>query len=1111
MKKGFKITILLLLLSLSVFSQVNRYGTPLISRFDASATPGELRNLCITMDKSGVMYFGNESGGIVTYNGSRWGKINTPGIGAVTTLITDTHGIVYAGGSRGFGFLQPDNTGRMVYVSLAGLTGSGEEIYSPITSSTADSNYVYFSDGRRLFVKDPKKDSVSVIDLKRELGIKDVSALLAFDNRLIIADNQKGLFARSADRTGRIPGGEKVAPAGFIRLLPYDRDNLLIGDAQNGLMLFNIRTGAIAFLPADTKSKSVVQRGSLTDVALLPGNLIAAGYSDRGGVYIYSHEGTLLQHISERTAAVTESSVTAMYCNNTSNSQLWFCTSGFINRASISLPASGFTPAAGITSVCGPVAEYAGEIFAGTENGLLVSYTDPSGERRFRRKGGQGARVYSLAPVDLPEGRVLLAATENGLLQLDSYDDLERFLPGLHLTAARNSGMNPGIMISGSPDGTVRTLVHDGYEWEIRHTISNAVTGRISDIEQTTPGDWWLLTSDPVSLVRMRCESNDTSFVVYGRYKGVISDTLNSLAVINNNLYLCTGRGISVYDGQDDTFRKDHDLTGKTFDEANIRILISAPEGEVIISGYDARNFDAIVATTRQGHVVFRRQFDFLPDLATTGISYADGSVWLAKGQNLFVMDKSKLAFRYGDFSTLFTRISTGSGHILMDGTFYTDSKEGQRIPSAIQPARPGITISHRDNNLTFNWTTTSYIDEEKTEYRHRLEGYDDDWSSWEKRTCRDYTNLPSGDYRFVVKARTITGFEGEEISYSFSVKRPWLSSLVAKLFYIVIAGWLLFLLMRYSARRLRIRNKRLDNLLRQRNEAAAKGRNEIEGLEKYAGLVQQTLLHSERRLGEAIPNSFLLNRPKGAVSGDFFWISRQGERSIIAAGDCTGHGVPSALRTVMALCFLDEIADRPGYMSTSEMLREFRNRLIRAFSTLPADELQSEGIDISLLSIDTERKTVEYSGAAMQCFRVREMSDQERIKWYNGEFKPNAGTQVSGKYLLETVYGDRMPLGMHLDGDHLFTQHTWKLEKNSSYYLFTDGYPDQFNGATGKKFMRRNMRKLILDIQNFPMSKQKEILEERLGSWMGNAQQTDDILVAGLRIDGSSTWSDQD
>ncbi len=1104
MKKGFKVTLLLLLSSLSVVSQVNRYGTPLISRFDASATPGELRNLCITMDSRGVMYFGNEAGGIVTYDGSRWGMITTPGLGAVTSLITDTHGIVYAGGRNGFGLLQPDDAGRLTYISLTELIISREaaETCGPITSITADSNQVCFSDGSRLYIAGHETDSVTVTDLKKDLDISNVSALLAFDNRIIIADNLEGLFFYSQDRTGRIPGGEIPAPARYVRLVPYDRDNLLIGDAQKGLMLFNIRTGTLSQLSALTEAKTVTGRGSLTDVAVLPGNLIAAGYSDRGGVRIYSHEGRLLQHISNRTAAVTESSVTAMFCHNTSNSQLWFCTLGFVNRAYISLPASGFTPEVGITSVCGPLAEYAGAIYAGTEEGLLGSYTDPSGSRRFRRIGSQAARVNSLATVELPEGRVLLAATDNGLLQLDRHDDPGRFLPWLHLTAARNSGQDPGVIVSGSPDGTVRTLNYDGNEWEVKHTISDVVSGSINDIEQTIPEEWWMVTSDPYSLVRMHCESDDTVLSVYGRDKGVISDTLNSIAVINDNLYLCTGRGIFIYDRKDDTFKKDHDLTGETFDGANIRMVTSTPEGEIVISGYDSRNFDAIVTTTRQGHVVFRRQFDFLPDLATAGVSYADGSVWLAKGQNLFVLDKSKLAFRYGDFSTLFTRIITGNGLILMDGTFYTESKDGQRIPSAKQPDKPGITLAHIDNSVTFSWTTTSYVDEEKTEYRYRLEGYDDDWSAWEKRNYRDYTNLPSGDFRFVVKARTITGFEGEELYFSFSVRKPWFASLGAKLFYAAVAGWLLFLLIRYFARRLRVRNRRIDNLLRQRNEATARGKNEIEGLEKYAGMVQQALLPSEKRLGEAIPNSFLLNRPKGTVSGDFFWMARQGERSIMAVGDCTGHGVPSALRTVMALCFLDEIADRPGFMTTSEMLREFKYRLTRAFSTLPAGEVQQEGIDISLLSIDRARKTVEYSGAAMQCFRVREMSDQEKVRWDNGEFKPNEGTQVSGKYLLETVYGDRVPLGMHLDGDHMFTQHTWKLEKDSSYYLFTDGYPDQFNGATGKKFMRRNMRKLVLDIQNYPMNKQKEILEERLDSWMGKTHQTDDILVAGLRID---------
>jgi serine phosphatase RsbU (regulator of sigma subunit) len=109
---------------------------------------------------------------------------------------------------------------------------------------------------------------------------------------------------------------------------------------------------------------------------------------------------------------------------------------------------------------------------------------------------------------------------------------------------------------------------------------------------------------------------------------------------------------------------------------------------------------------------------------------------------------------------------------------------------------------------------------------------------------------------------------------------------------------------------------------------------------------------------------------------------------------------------------------------------------------------------------------------------------------------------RTDGKYLIETLYGDRIPAGARKVTAVEFTRQEWSLEKDSSYYLFTDGYSDQFNGITGKKFMRGNFRNLLLEIQNFPMSRQKEILDERLLSWKGSAQQTDDILVLGFRIE---------
>lgn len=1104
MKKGLQLVVFLLIYSLTVNSQVNRYGTPLIGWFDAAQTPGELRNLCITMDHSGVMYFGNEAGGIVTYDGSRWGLIRTPGTTAVTSLVTDARGIVFAGGKNDFGILQPDDAGRMTYLSMASRTGDSliASSIGIIRGSAADSNSVFFTDGRRLYSLGRDDDSVLVTDMEKEYGLSNISVIVAFDDRIIIADDREGIFAYSDGRVDRITGGESMAPARFVKLIPYDRDNLLIGASGKELMLFNIRTGALNQRFSDRAAASLMKNGSLADLALIPGNMIAAGFQSRGGISIFSRDGTLVQHISERTTALRESSVTAMYCDYKSNSQLWFCTRGFINRAFVSLPASEFSQESGLISVAGTITGHAGSVYAGTDNGLYVNYTDASGTRRFRRAGGHNVSVNAMINTWTSDGDVLVAATANGLLQADNEGDLDHFLPGIAFSAVREAGENRDVLVAGSGNGIVRTLKYDGYEWIVTHTIAGKFAGTVRDIEQSAPGEWWIMTGNPSALLRMNCEPHDTTFFRFGREQGLGCDTLNSITIINKILYLCTGRGIYRYSPESSSFVRDHELVGDSFDDVSINMMSVAPEGEIILSGYDVRNFDALVTNTRQGHVVFRRQFDFLPDIATAGIAFADGTIWLSKGQSLFVLDKSKLAFRYGSFRTVFTQIISGRDNVIMDGAFYTISPDGVRIPSPLQPALPAIVLSHRENNITFRWATTSYVEEDETEYRHRLVGFNDEWSGWEKRNYRDYTNLPSGEYRFVLRAKTITGLEGEELVFSFSVSKPWYRSVLAILAYSAVTAWLLFMLTRDLVRRLGARKRRLESLLRQRNEAAARGKSEITEMEKYAGVVQQAVIPSEEKLSKAIPGSFILNRPKGAVSGDFFWMVKDGERLTMAVGDCTGHSVTSLFRTITALCFLDDIAADSGTISTSEMLHEFRRRLSETFNKMPATDIRQEGIDISLLTIDRSVNTVEFSGAASQCFRVREMSDHERARWNNGEFKPNEGTMVSGKYLLETVYGDRIPLGMHLNEDHVFTQHRWKLEKESSYYLFTDGYSDQFNGATGKKFLKKNMRRLILDIQNFHMSKQKEILEERLVTWMGKSPQTDDIMMIGIRIE---------
>ena len=1104
MKKGFLVIASLLLFSVAARSQVNRSGTPLITCFDAADTPGDMVNGCVVMDRRGVMYFGNESKSIVTYDGYNWGLISIPGQQRVNALASDYRGLVYVGTETDFGFLQPDQSGSLKFCSIADKLGDstlrGE--VGMIASVAADSNTVYFSDKNKIYLYGLKDDTLQVLDAGREYGLNSISLVMADNDKVFLADIRKGLYEYTDTSVIALAGGDALRMSTVIAMLPYDSDNLLLATVEKGLLLFNYRTGIL-----NSQFIDPVVNGRLTDEAIssaviLPGRNIAVGVSGGGGVYIFNHEGLLQQQISDQTSELRESTVTAMYCDYATNSQLWFCTIGYINRAYVTMPAYEFGAGTGILTVVGDIVQFGDSVYVASDQGILKNYMDSEGIVRFNKAEGPVSRVFDLQKQVISGDTLLLAAASDGLWQLEQGNSFSRVLVSTSLTVVKTDRYDPAIAVTGSSDGMVETLRRQQGEWKvINSTGKNKFQGRIAEMEQTAPGEWWILTTEPAVLTRMTCTRSDTAYLRYDRTRGVECDTMTALSVIDDKVYLSTGRGVYSYNADTDLFEKDHDLIGRSFDGLRINNLFKTPEGDIYVSGFDKNYFDAIVTPTRQGHVVFRKQFDFLPEVASSGIAFIDNNIWITKGRNIFVLDKSRLGFSYGAFKTIFTFIESG-GRELLNNSFYTISRSGVYVPSASQPAGTSPELSHENNSLTFSWTTTSYVGEAKTEYMYRLENLDTDWSKWEIRNFRDYTNLRPGDYVFRLKAKTITGLESEEQTYSFSVVKPWYTTIVALSLYCAAILLLILLAVMLQSRRMKARKKRLENRLREMMKEAEKGKADMDNLIKYAGIVQRALMPAEGILAYAVPNSFILNMPRDSVSGDFYWMGIKGDRFLIAAGDCTGHGVGSAMTTMMGLSFLDEAFYRRSDISASEILNELKNKLSASPGKAEKSDEHPETMDIALLSLDRSNNSVGFSAAGAQCFRVRQLEENEMLAWESGKLETEEGTQTDGKYLIETISGDRFPLGVQRRIDQELTLQEWDLEKETSYYLFTDGYSDQFNGNTGRKFMKRNFRNLILGIQNYPMAKQKEMLEERLMTWKGSASQTDDILIIGFKIE---------
>ena len=242
-----------------------------------------------------------------------------------------------------------------------------------------------------------------------------------------------------------------------------------------------------------------------------------------------------------------------------------------------------------------------------------------------------------------------------------------------------------------------------------------------------------------------------------------------------------------------------------------------------------------------------------------------------------------------------------------------------------------------------------------------------------------------------------------------------------------------------------------------------------------YAQRIQEALLPSESYFRNHFADSFILFKPKNIVSGDFYWIGEKGDKIFIVAADCTGHGVPGALMSMIGLEIVEKTINEDNIEIPSKILAVMNKGLEKTFSREKnIGTIIRDGMDIGLCVIDRIRKRVQYAGAFFPLYLIR-----------NGS--------------LVEILADKIIIGMNPDGLP-YTDHEIDLMEDDIFYIFSDGYVDQFGGTENKKFMYRRFRYLLLTIHNFPVNDQKTILDDNMKTWMGTNEQVDDIMVIGFR-----------
>jgi serine phosphatase RsbU (regulator of sigma subunit) len=267
----------------------------------------------------------------------------------------------------------------------------------------------------------------------------------------------------------------------------------------------------------------------------------------------------------------------------------------------------------------------------------------------------------------------------------------------------------------------------------------------------------------------------------------------------------------------------------------------------------------------------------------------------------------------------------------------------------------------------------------------------------------------------------------------------------------------------------------RLFELLNNHETVNQQKKNILESIH-YAQRIQNAVLTPTDVIESMLPDHFILYKPRDIVSGDYYWMTQIGKKTIVAVADCTGHGVPGAFMSMLGITLLNQNVKNHELKHANEILDELRDNIINALNQDSNQSVTKDGMDMSLLIFDFDKNELEFAGANNPMYVIR-----------NNE-------------LIE-LEADKMPVGIYSGNGRNFNRKEFKIEKSDRFYAFSDGYIDQFGGNQNKKFLRKNFTELLLKIHQKPMAEQKEILDQTVENWRGSLEQIDDILVLGVQV----------
>lgn len=776
-----------------VFSgNTQEIGMPFMRSFTAKDHGRGAQNWTIAQDPRGLIYIGNQAGGILEFDGVRWRFIPiTRGLTARSLAVSES-GRIYVGAVSELGYLEPDESGLMRYVSMVDQIPESEREFADVWKIYVTKEAVYFGTFSKIFRFQNGKFTV----------LKPQSAFhfsFFVNGHLYVRDMDQGLKQLVDDEFKLIPGGEIFAHDRIYVALPWrdksdiNVEKMLLGTRNSGWFIFDGKSFIPWFNEVDAALKNdlIYQGIWLSDGRIAVATLL-------GGVYLLDRHGKLLDKVDKQDG-LPGNDTTTLFQDIHKN--LWICTGAAISIVDIESAFSYFNDHLGLDGTVNVVLRHQDKLYAGSSVGLYQMETPSAGNAHFVPVDGITSQSWAL----LSWGPRLLAGNYSGLFELENGHARKIASYSQAVMSLVRSSVNSSRLFVGTGNGLV-SLHYDDGQWVYEGRL-NDVTAEIRSLRETNDGTLWLGTvSSGVYRIGFRGkEANlgvETNPVIehFDTNNGLPEHNIVTTNIVGGKIVFTTPQGLYTFEESNKTFVPFAPFANLFPEQRrSIDVMAEGRNGRMWMGTSTADfNINELGSAIREKDGHFQWESGSLGPLqeAEVEMLYAEenGVVWIGGADGLNRYDSTQEKGN-ANYTAIIRKVSDTRDKIIFGGA---------------GPLTVPV-FDHANNSLRFEFSAISYAYLSFNRFQVMLEGVDTKWSSWSKESYRDYTNLAPGNYRFIVHARNVYGEQSADAIYRFQILAPWYRQWWAYLLYVLLSGLIVQNLFRWRLWALNQRNRLLE------------------------------------------------------------------------------------------------------------------------------------------------------------------------------------------------------------------------------------------------------------------------------------------------------------